>query len=377
MNTNFDSRYLFFTDYIAQIQTGDLLQVLDNRHSAWDASTNFTCDDLSIEAQTTLLDAESIAVAEMKSYLDNRYITDEIFANSQEFSTGTTYYGKNLIQYIEDRFCTGTTYQFGDRFSYNHKIYETVVTGGTSGITPTTTNTNPSSTAYTYNFITNNKTLYYANLPIPEWDNNINYKQNDLVWYKDEIYIAIQNVRGINPHQSQNLELRYGTPSVLSYNSLGTFDNNTYPTVINPVPSKNIGHWALYDTLTTNCYTATSSTYSFSGKTPDNTCYWTKGDNRNSVIKMYLIDILLYHLHARINPRNIPELRNIRYNGGNNDFQGGGAIGWLKNIEKGKISLNAPEKTPQVGLAVRWGSYVKRSNYYSIITLLGLTSFFI
>lgn len=40
-----------------------------------------------------------------------------------------------------------------------------------------------------------------------------------------------------------------------------------------------------------------------------NTNYWTVGDNRYPMFVELAMDMTLYNLHARINPRNIPELR--------------------------------------------------------------------
>lgn len=70
---------------------------------------------------------------------------------------------------------------------------------------------------------------------------------------------------------------------------------------------------------------------------------------------MRLIDITLYHLHSRINPRNIPDLRKDRYDG-NRDAQTLGAIGWLKQVAAGKINADLPNIVPEQGLAMRYGT---------------------
>lgn len=57
------------------------------------------------------------------------------------------------------------------------------------------------------------------------------------------------------------------------------------------------------------------------------------GIDRNPIILMYLIDIALYHLHSNISPRNIPELRGIRYEA---------AINWLKMVASGKLNPDLP-----------------------------------
>lgn len=57
------------------------------------------------------------------------------------------------------------------------------------------------------------------------------------------------------------------------------------------------------------------------------------GLDRNPIVLMYLVDIGLYHLHSSISPRNIPELRGIRYEA---------AINWLKMVATGKINPDLP-----------------------------------
>lgn len=53
------------------------------------------------------------------------------------------------------------------------------------------------------------------------------------------------------------------------------------------------------------------------------------GDDRNPLLVMYLMDMALYHLHTRITPRNIPEVRGIRYEN---------AINWLNKVASGKLT---------------------------------------
>lgn len=80
-------------------------------------------------------------------------------------------------------------------------------------------------------------------------------------------------------------------------------------------------------------------------------------DPRDAMLKLYLIDITLYHLHSRINPRNIPELRLNRRDE---------AIKWLTMISKGDISVNLPEisSEDQTGYRIIFGGEDKRQNSY-------------
>lgn len=57
------------------------------------------------------------------------------------------------------------------------------------------------------------------------------------------------------------------------------------------------------------------------------------GAARNHLILMYFIDITLYHLHSNISPRNVPELRAIRYEA---------AVDWLNRVASGKLNPDLP-----------------------------------
>jgi len=53
------------------------------------------------------------------------------------------------------------------------------------------------------------------------------------------------------------------------------------------------------------------------------------GDNRNPVILTYCIDIALYRMHSRINPRKIPKFRKDNYDD---------AMMWLDGVKSEKIN---------------------------------------
>jgi phage gp36-like protein len=61
---------------------------------------------------------------------------------------------------------------------------------------------------------------------------------------------------------------------------------------------------------------------------------WEAGDRRNQLLVLYLVDIVLYHLHSRLSPRNVPENRFLRYET---------AINWLKAISKGSLLIDLPK----------------------------------
>lgn len=64
------------------------------------------------------------------------------------------------------------------------------------------------------------------------------------------------------------------------------------------------------------------------------------GTNRNEAIVMRMVDMALYHIYARVSPKNISEVRYERYQT---------AIEWLKMSGTGKLSPNLPLLEDQEG----------------------------
>jgi hypothetical protein len=87
---------------------------------------------------------------------------------------------------------------------------------------------------------------------------------------------------------------------------------------------------------------------------------YTQGDPRNALIKRYAVDIVLYELHSRINPRNIPEFRIQRRDD---------AISWLKAVQDPRNNINADflpsiDFGPSKGNDMSWGGRTKQVNKY-------------
>jgi phage gp36-like protein len=81
---------------------------------------------------------------------------------------------------------------------------------------------------------------------------------------------------------------------------------------------------------------------------------------RNASVVMFMVDIVLYHLHSRINPGQIPQLRIDRYNE---------AKRWLEMVASGKLlpSLPVPDVQPDGyndKAVIQFGGLEPRNPYY-------------
>lgn len=291
------ARLLRDLDYLRVIQEDNLSQIIESN-------------------QQIRQDVEQAAQAEMISYLAQRYIVSKVFTNTAVFSLSDTYKAKNLVEWSETAWASGSTYTAGQRVSFTPTgsviayIYQ-AVSNTSAGESP---NTQPAK----WNQITENKALYYVKLPNNEWNKTTTYAVNDQVWYEDKVYTCLVANKNI-------------------------------------VPSSNTTIWG------------TGSSYTVTNALPNDATKWTKGDNRNQQIVLHLLDITLYHLHSRINPRNIPDLRKERYDG-NGPNQTGGAVGWLKRVASGDVTADLPQIDPEQGLSIRWGNAdgttTRSSNFY-------------
>lgn len=90
------------------------------------------------------------------------------------------------------------------------------------------------------------------------------------------------------------------------------------------------------------------------------TDFWLKRDARNPKIVTIAILVLLYENYTRINGTEIPNWLQLRYDGGD-VRQTGGAIGYLKNIQRGLVETSTPllpavaDGTDQTGNNIAFG----------------------
>jgi hypothetical protein len=281
------SRLLRDNDYARVIQADSLSQIIESN-------------------QQTKLDVEQSAQSEMIGYLTQRYITSQIFTDTKVFDITATYKAKQLIEWTAPTFSATTVYIADVFVVYNGYIYESIA-GSTAH----------AFLATEWTLICEDKALFYAKVPYPEYSNTTTYSVGNIIYYNDKIYICLISSLGILPTNTQ--------------------------------------FWQFTGDYTFNGYYPNDSAEGYR---------WTKGDNRNQQIVMYLLDITLYHLHSRINPRNVPDLRKERYDG-NSPTQSGGAIAFLKRVASGDVTADLPQILPQQGMSIRYGSAVaKQTNSY-------------
>lgn len=89
-----------------------------------------------------------------------------------------------------------------------------------------------------------------------------------------------------------------------------------------------------------------------------NADYWTVGDNRYPMFVELAMDMALYNLHARINPRNIPELRIDRNREALNQLDA-----WASGTDTAEVlNINTADSE---GFSIRYGNSLdKQDNFF-------------
>ena len=297
--------YLIKPDFKRLIQSENLTQILG-------------ADD------TLLAAAIETAAQEAISYLRQKFITTREFASVTVFDYTKTYEVFDRVYLDATAHSASATYATNALVLHSGSVYRAKANNGPAA------------------FSTNNFTLlgaqydiFYVHLPldaqdaeIPEFSYTSAYAAGDEVFWRGKKYICAI-ATGVISH---DVALQSRTVAGLPL-----------PNVFPDDPVNGPKYWGA------------GTTYNAPSKWVTDTDYWTAGDNRSAQMVQYTIDIALYHLHSRIAPRNIPDLRVKRYDD---------AITWLRRAAKGEITPNLPGIQPRSGGTIRYGGNTKLINSY-------------
>lgn len=301
--------------------------------------------------------AEQVGQQEISSNLNQRYDVAQVFTDTTVWKSTLIYKAKNLVQYTESAFNEATSYIGNARWSstttyingtvINHKgnFYTLNSFGGNTGTEPGTnpiwvigTRTNrvsykgyiyecisattgnlPDNATYWY-LVCADMQYFYGTVPNTEWSRKTSYTVGTIVWFKDRNYTCL----------TANVNLQ---------------------------PDTHAAYWGAGV-----AYVIASNLYP-----PDNTIYWSKGDNRNPQILRYLLDCTFYHFMRAVPARDFPDRIKEAYDG-NGPNQTGGVIGWLKHVSEGDVSLDIPERLDtEIGKPIISGNSIS-ANTGGVIT---------
>lgn len=290
--------YLIPADYKKLIQSDNLNQIIGN--------------------DTTILEASQLAaVTEAISYLVQKYLTSQEFADMLPWNIATIYNAGDRIFLSATAYSATTIYNTNDLVLQSGSIYKSIA----------------GNAAHAFNIaewalIGVDNALFYAKLPYPEFQYQTIYNVGNQVYWKGKTYTALKATVIASHEQRIQGDIQDSIYNVFPDDAL------------NGVSTWGVGI----------AYTVAAGTL------PTDTAKWVSGDSRNQQLVNYCIDITLYHVHSRISPRNIPELRVKRYDD---------AIKWLKGAAQGTyITADLPLVQPKQGMRIRFGGNTKVQNQY-------------
>lgn len=292
--------YLIQSDFKKLIQTENLQQIIGNDQS--------------------ILSAMSLtAVSEAISYLTQKYIVSQEFQDLTPWNPAATYAPTNRVYLDAPAYSTSSTYALGNLVLQAGSVYQC----STAIIVP------EAFTAGHWALLGLQYDIFFVAYPNPLFQLTGTYRVGDLVFWGTNPWRCLTATVG---------DTHYGDlQSVFSQNIP---HGNVFPST----PGQT--QWLAVAPIPYVVPTGTAIT---------DTTYWTKGDNRNQQLVNYVIDIALYHVHSRIAPRNIPDLRVKRYDD---------AIKWLRMAGEGKITADLPLIQPKSGSRIRWGGNVRTQNTF-------------
>jgi hypothetical protein len=243
-----------------------------------------------------LTKAELQAESELKSYLVQKYDTDKEFTDTTQFAYASTYAGHDRVYLDATAYSTSLTYAINALVLYGGNVYQAINTIGT----PEAFN------AAKWALLGYQYQIYYLQPSQDDWNYYTEYVADDEVWFDGKVYTCVSANEGLQPDENVS---EWGAGVADAYEGSGLLSGDSE---------------------------------------------WTSGDNRNQQMVAYMIDVVLYHLHSRIAPRNIPELRVKRYDD---------VIAWLKQCAKGDdITADLDKIQPFQGNRIRMGSRLEKQN---------------
>ena len=293
--------YLINKDYSVSIQDANIQQIIS-------------------ADEAIRLKAQLAGEAEAQSYLKQKYSIAREFQDLAPFAIATTYYAFNRVYLNAPQYDTNTFYNIVNTLvTYNSNVYRLA--------TPTT---NPAgafnSTLWT--LVGPQYQIYWVKPPYTEFNYEAYYNIGDQVYWNNKTYTC----RVQTPLLSHDVALQYREIKNLPAQNVAPDD-----------PSIGLQYWGA------------GTPFSVSNVWPNVSSNWIAGDPRDAQMVLYLCDIVLYHLHTRIAPRNIPELRVKRYDD---------AITWLNMCAMGNVTPNLPLISPMQGNRVRYGGGIRQINSY-------------
>ena len=290
--------YLTPADYLRLIQDANLSQIITSN----------------VAVQSG---AELAAQAEAISYLRQKYDVSKEFKDTLLWDPTAPYSAGDRVYLNAATYLPANSYAVGALTLFNGSVYLCII-AATGVFAPAS-----------WQLLGPQYSIFYALNPFTPFNLGGFYNVGDKVFWAGNIYTCLVQT----PVIGHETGIQYYQTNQIPYANIFPDD-----------PTQGSSYWAFVENYIVPGGTAI-----------DNAAFWSGSDNRDQQMIMYFVDITLYHLHARIAPRNVPELRIQRYEA---------AINWLTMCAKGEITPNLPVLQPKSGGRIRFGGQIRNINSY-------------
>lgn len=291
--------YIILADYLRSIQDVNLQQIITSTESIRTG-------------------AELAAQAEAISYLRQKYDITKEFTHTTQWDKTAPYSAGDRVYLNADAYVPASTYAVGAFVLQAGNVYE-CNTEGTTGTFDVSK----------WDLKGAQFEIFYALLPFSEFVLTKIYVAGTKVFWNGKQYTCLIATSQIDHETALQYRIEANLP---------------YPNIFPDDVTDGSKQWQ-----NDGAYLVPADT------DITNEAFWSDSDNRDQQMILYFVDITLYHLHSRIAPRNIPQLRIDRYNA---------AIDWLKMCARGEVTPNLPVLQPSTGNRIRWGGNIKQINSY-------------
>jgi hypothetical protein len=286
--------YLIYNDYKKSIQNINLQQVIGS--------------DLSI-----LIDWQRSAQEQAVSHLVQKYDISIEFTDTKVYDFTKTYNAADRVYLESPTYVPSSTYQINSLTQYLNNVYISIATA-TGSFDPTK-----------WTLLGAEYDLFFVAYPLPLFNINSQYLKGDQVFWKGFKYTAINDSPIISV-----LNIQYA-----NYRNIPNL--NYFPDGLDK------SQWG------------TGIAFSVPAGTLPTNALFTKADNRSQQMVEYISDIVIYKIHKRISPQNIPIQRHENYKM---------ALQWFMDCATGMVTPNLPLIQPNKGNRIRYGGNIQNINHY-------------
>lgn len=277
-----------------------------------------------------MVDAQTTA----EEYLSTKFDLTSELTDTDAYDPTETYQAGERVYLDAELYNPASTYSLGVLSLFNGNIYITNI----AIVAPEAFN------SAHWTLLGPQFQIWYVPFPKPPFVLNQKYSATTQVFWKNNVYTC--KIASVLISHEIALQLDY-------------YANIPPPNVFPDDVNNGVKYWG------------EPVPFSITGGLPSG---WVKGDNRQRSLVRHCITIVLFYIHKRISPQNIPHHISNAFMGSSTEgvatrdgyiYPDYCALGWLQAVSLGKKpAVGLVPLQPRSGGRIRWGSKIRNQNGY-------------